>query len=173
MTSIAILCGYRELDSLRDYVSRIAPHLHDEAPAFAILTGGITSAATQVSEAAVMAETLSMVCPAQPFVLDEDAITTLDNLVNAKSIAERTFGRVARWTVFCDTAHRLKVAALTRLILGAGAVVRHVPRPVRFYTHVLEPPTLAIEACAAILPPLRPIVREVARWWRTRTISRR
>ena len=166
MTAIAILCGYRELDSLRDYVSRIAPHLETDLPAFAILSGGITSATERRSEAAVMAETLSRVCPAQPFLLDEDAMTTLDNLVNGKALAERTFGRVSRWTVFCDTAHRLKVATLTRLVLGAGAVVRHVHRPVDFGTRLLEPPTLAVEACAAVLPSLRPAVRTVARWWR-------
>lgn len=165
MTSIAILCGYRELDSLGDYVLRIAPHLDSEAPAFAILSGGVTCAADRRSEAAVMAETLSMVCPRQPFLLDEDAMTTLENLVNGKALAERTFGRVSRWTVFCDTAHRVKVATLTRLILGAGAVVRHVHRPVDLATRLLEPPSLAVEACAAVMPSLRPTVRRVAMWW--------
>lgn len=166
MTSIAILCGYRELHSLRDYVSRIAPHLQTEAPAFAILSGGVTSSAAQRSEAAVMAEVLCDVCPEQPFILDEDAMTTLDNLVNGKALAERTFGRVSRWTVFCDSAHRLKVSTLTRIVLGAGAAVRHVPRPVDLATRLLEPPTLVFESCAAVMPSLRPIVRNVARWWR-------
>jgi hypothetical protein len=165
MTSIAILCGYHELHSLKDYVSRIAPHLQFDAPAFAILSGGITTADGQ-SEAAVMAETLARVCPEQPFLLDEEAMTTLDNLVNGKALAERTFGRVARWTVFCDTTHRLKVATLTRLVLGADAVVRDVPRPVDLGTRLLELPTLAVEACAAVLPWLRPPVRKIATWWR-------
>lgn len=166
MTSVAILCGYHELHSLKEYVSRIAPQLQLDAPAFAILSGGITMAGSQQSEAAVMAETLSRVCPEQPFLLDEEAMTTLDNLLNGKALAERTFGRVARWTVFCDTTHRLKVATLTRLILGANAVVHHVPRPVGAGTRLLELPTLAVEACAVVMPFLRPAVRSIATWWR-------
>lgn len=167
MTSIAILCGYRELHSLKDYIARIAPHLQLDAPAFAILSGGITTSDGR-SEAEVMAETLSQICPEQPFLLDEDAMTTLDNLVNGKALAERTFGRVSRWTVFCDTTHRLKVATLTRLILGADAVVRDVPRPVPLGTRLLELPTLLVESCAAVLPWLRPPVRRIATWWRLR-----
>lgn len=166
MTSIAIVCGYHDLDSLPEYITLIAPHLHTDAPSFAILSGGITSGAER-SEAAVMAETLSEICPEQPFLLDEEAMTTLDNLVNGKALAERTFGRVSQWTVFCDTTHRIKVTTLARLILGRSVAVRHVPRPANLGTRLLEPPTLAIEACAAIVPPLRPFVRNVARWWRT------
>jgi DUF218 domain len=171
MLSIAIVCGYRELDSLRDYVVRIAPYLVIETPAIAILSGGVTSA-DQRSEAAVMAEMLAEICPEQPFLLEEEAMTTLDNLVNGKALAERTFGRVSRWLVCCDTAHRVKVATLARLVLGRTAVVRHVPRPVALGTRLLEPPTLAVEACAAMMPALRPLVTNVARWWRTTAMRR-
>jgi uncharacterized SAM-binding protein YcdF (DUF218 family) len=171
MTSVAIICGYHELHSLASYVALIAPRMQTIAPAFAILSGGVTSADAAQSEAAVMAETLSRVCPEQPFLLDEEAMSTLDNLLNAKALAERTFGRVSRWAVFCDSAHRRKVATLARRGLGATANVHHVPRRVDLVTRLLEPPTLVVEACAALWPSLRPFVRSTSTWWRRRRAS--
>lgn len=166
MTTIAILCGYRELPSLREYVARLAPQLREEEAAFAILSGGITSQWSQMSEAAVMGEALAELAPEQPFLLEEESMTTLDNLVLCRRLAERTFGRIARWSVFCDSAHRVKVGILTRLVLGRHAVVHHVPRAVPLGTRLLEPPTIAVEACAALVPALRPAVRAFAKWWR-------
>jgi hypothetical protein len=166
MTTIGIVCGYDDQASLRAYIERLAPEIAAVHPSFLVLTGGRTSPLLPDSEALVMSRLVQELCPGQPFVLEEAAMSTIENVLNAKQLAERTFGRVERWVVFCGQTHRRKVAALARLILGRGVRVIAVPRKVRLMVRLLEPTSLLIESAAALVPPLRRYVHAGALLWR-------
>ena len=173
MTTIGIVCGYDDFDSLRPYIELLAPEIRAAQPSFLVLSGGCTSPRCDDSEALAMSRPVTELCPGQAFVLEEESMTTIENLLNSKALARRTFGRVDRYVVFCGRTHRTKVTLLARLILGRGVKVVAVPRTVALLTRLLEPPTMLLEACAALVPPLVRVVRAGAMWYRGVSASRR
>ena len=89
-------------------------------------------------------------------------MTTLENLIFARGLAEHHAGVVARFVVFCDRVHRRKVAALARIILGARAIVHCVDRDVARRVRLFEPVSHFIEAFVARFPRLRKYLRAAA-----------
>ena len=166
MTTIGIVCGYDDLATLRGYMNLLAPEIDAAKPTVVILSGAVTSPAATSSEAAVMAELLRDLLPGQLSMTEEAAMTTLENLVNGKALAQRTFGRVERWVVFCDVTHRAKVSVLARLVLGPRARVISVPRRARLFKRIVEPLLLVLEAFVATTPALQPLLRSAAMRWR-------
>lgn len=162
MRSVGIVCGYDLNDDLDGYVRSIAPLIASERLDFLILSGGRTSPDSFHSEAWVMAEQLRTLIPVPPVVLEEHAMTTLENLIFARGLAEHHAGIVERFVVFCDAVHRRKVSTLTRLILGAKAVVHDVEHDVSLRVRVFEPISHAIEAVVAVVPGLRKYLRRAA-----------
>ena len=112
MRSVGIVCGYDLNDGLHDYVKSVAPLIERENLDFVILSGGRTSPRSHHSEAWVMAGYLRKMLAGAELVLEEHAMTTLENLIFARGLAEHHAGVVARFVVFCDRVHRRKVAAL-------------------------------------------------------------
>lgn len=153
MKSIGIVCGYDRFDDLHEYVEQVA-ELIAEVDAV-ILTGGFTSPESWHSEAWLMAAVLARVMPRQRILIEEQAMTTLDNLVFAKSLAHRIFGRVREWRVYCDAAHRLKVAVLSRIVLGRQAQVFAVDREVEWHIRLVEPLSVVFESVCAHVPGLQ------------------
>jgi hypothetical protein len=90
--------------------------------------------------------------PRQRVLIEEQAMTTLDNLVFAKSLAHRIFGRIPTWKVYCDAAHRLKVGVLSRIILGKHAEVFAVDREVELHIRLVEPFSVVLESICAHVP---------------------
>ncbi|HET7436487.1 MAG TPA: YdcF family protein [Thermoanaerobaculia bacterium] len=166
MTTIGIVCGYDDLHTLRGYMSHLAPEIDSAAPTVVVLSGSVTSPDANASEAEVMADLLAELLPGQPSLIEDQAMTTLENLVNSKALAQRTFGRVERWIVFCDATHRTKVSVLARLILGPRVRIISVPRRARFYKRIVEPVLLVVEAIIALVPRLQPAFRLAAVRWR-------
>jgi hypothetical protein len=162
MRSVGIVCGYDLNDDLPGYVRSVAPLIARENLDFVILSGGRTSPRSNHSEAWVMAGHLRNILPVPALVLEEHAMTTLENLIFARGLAERHAGVVARFVVFCDRVHRRKVAALSRLILGARAIVCCVDHDVAMRVRLFEPVSQVIETLAARVPPLRKYLRAAA-----------
>jgi len=158
MARIGIVCGYDRYADLDQYTSLVAGELAREPFDAIIVTGGFTDPKSRHSEAQLMSAVVTRHLPHALVVLEERAMTTLDNLVFGKKVAEDLFGRVERFVVFCDAAHRMKVSILARLVLGVRATVRTVHRVVPMLTHLLEPPSIVIESVAALVPPLRHIL---------------
>lgn len=158
MARIGIVCGYDRYADLDAYTSLVAGELAREPFDAIILTGGFTNPQSHHSEAHLMSVVVTRHLPHALVVLEERAMTTLDNLVFAKKVAEELFASIDRFVVFCDAAHRTKVSILSRLILGVRGSVRAVHRVVPLITHLLEPPSIVIESVAALVPPLRKYV---------------
>jgi hypothetical protein len=159
MTTVAIVCGY-DLDSdLREYVAKVTETIHGEHLDAVVLSGGRTHPRFTDSEAAAMAEHLA---PHHCVLLDHEAMTTLDNIVFGRLLAERTFPRVERWVVCCDAAHALKVWLLARIVLRGPIAMRVVKRPVPLYIWAREPLSILIEVAGALIPRLRPVIRAAA-----------
>lgn len=159
MTTVAIVCGY-DLDSdLREYVERVTEKIHGERLDAVVLSGGRTHPRFTDSEAAAMAEHLA---PHHCVLLDHEAMTTLDNIVFGRVLAERTFPRVKRWVVCCDIAHAVKVWLLARIVLRGRIAMRVVHRPVPLHIWVREPFSILIEVSGALIPWLRPLIRATA-----------
>lgn len=155
MKSIGIVCGYDRFEDLHLYVEHVA-ELISAAPVDAvILTGGYTSPSSWHSEAWLMAEVLAKVLPKQRVLIEEQAMTTLDNLVFAKSLAHRIFGKIQSWSVYCDAAHRLKAGVLSRIILGKHAQVFAVDRDVELHIRLVEPFSVVFESICAHVPGLQ------------------
>lgn len=162
MRSVGIVCGYDLNDGLHDYVKSVAPLIERENLDFVILSGGRTSPRSHHSEAWVMAGHLRKLLAGAELVLEEHAMTTLENLIFARGLAEHHAGVVARFVVFCDRVHRRKVAALAKLILGARAIVHSVDHDVAHRVRLFEPVSHLIEAVVAHFPPLRKYLRAAA-----------
>ena len=162
MRSVGIVCGYDLNDDLHGYVKSVAPLIARENLDFVILSGGRTSPRSNHSEAWVMAGHLREILPKPELVLEEHAMTTLENLIFARGLAERYAGVVARFVVFCDRVHRRKVASLAKLILGARAVVHCVDHNVDLRVRLFEPLSHAIETLVARAPRLRKYLRAAA-----------
>ena len=95
-------------------------------------------------------------------VLEEHSMTTLENLVFARALAEHHAGVVERFVVFCDRVHRRKVATLAKMILGGHTIVQSVDHQVTMRVRLFEPISHLIETLAAGVPPLRKYLRAAA-----------
>jgi hypothetical protein len=162
MRSVGIVCGYDLNDHLPDYVKSVAPLIARENLDLVILSGGHTSPRSNHSEAWVMAGHLRIILAQPEVILEEHSMTTLENLVFARALAERHAGVVGRFVVFCDRVHRRKVAALARMILGARTIVQSVDHEVAMRVRLFEPVSHLIEILAAGVPPLRKYLRAAA-----------
>jgi len=154
-----IVCGYDLDTDLRAYVADVIRATATEEPELLILSGGRTSPLSTDSEAAAMGRAFAELQPNREVVLDEEAMSSLENLLHAKKIAEQNHGAIKRYVVVGDTAHRRKLSILARLVIGRNASVIAVPRPTAFITHILEPISTVLEAIAAMIPATRRIVR--------------
>jgi uncharacterized SAM-binding protein YcdF (DUF218 family) len=162
MRSVGIVCGYDLNDDLPGYVRSVAPLIARENLDFVILSGGRTSPRSNRSEAWVMAGHLGLMTPAPVIVLEEHAMTTLENLMFARGLAEHHAGVATRFVVFCDRVHRRKVAALSGLILGARVAVYCVDRKASLRVRLFEPLSHLIEGIVARAPRLRKYLRAAA-----------
>ena len=81
-------------------------------------------------------------------------MTTLENLLFARGLAEHHAGTVKRFVVFCDSVHRRKVATLSRLLLGTQTIVHSVDHNVAFPIRLFEPVSHFLEAVVALAPRL-------------------
>src|ERR1019366_1202927 len=162
MRSVGIVCGYDLNDELPGYVTSVAPLIARENLDFVILSGGRTSSRSPHSEAWVMARQLRGILQSPQVVLEEHAMTTLENLIFARGLAEHHAGAVARFVVFCDRVHERKVATLAWLILGTRTVVRPVDHAVAVADRLFEPVSHFIETVSAMVPRLRKYLRRGA-----------
>ncbi|HEX9164042.1 MAG TPA: YdcF family protein [Thermoanaerobaculia bacterium] len=162
MTTIAIVCGYDLHTDLRDYVRRIAGILEEEQCDALVLSGGRTSPLNDDSEAQAMTRALAEHLPNPLIILEERAMTTLDNILYARQLAEQIFA-VRRYVVACDRVHAPKVMALSAILLRRRFVVRAVPRKVPLAVMLFEPVSFVIEVAAALLPFFRTALRTSAR----------
>ncbi len=161
MTTIAIVCGYDLHSDLRDYVRRVAGVLDAEHCDALVLSGGHTSMTIDGSEARAMTRALSEHLTDHVVVLEERAMTTLENIVYAREIAEHLFP-VRRYVVTCDRIHAPKVMVLCALLLRRKFRVRSVARKVPLKVALFEPISFLAEVLAAILPIFRTPLRKGA-----------
>ncbi len=161
MTTIAIVCGYDLHSDLRDYVRRVAGILDAEHCDALILSGGHTSATIDDSEARAMTRALSEHLTDHVVVLEERAMTTLENIVYASEIAENLFA-VRRYVVTCDRVHAPKVMALCAILVRREFRVRPVARRVPLRIMLFEPISFLAEVIAAIIPVFRAPLRRMA-----------
>jgi hypothetical protein len=159
---VAIVCGYDRFSDLHLYAENVASQLAHERVERVIVTGGFTNRDSWHSEAWLMAQVIAQHVPDATMVLEEWAMTTVDNLVFARDAARKLFHAAPPFIVYCDVAHRAKVLVLARLILGTGVRVRAIPRQVPFVTRVLEPLSIVCESLCAVAPPLRRALSRLA-----------
>lgn len=161
MTTIAIVCGYDLHSDLRDYVRRVAEILDAEHCDALVLSGGRTSATIDDSEAQAMTRALSEHLTDHLVILEERAMTTLENILYARDLAEHLFP-VRQYVVTCDRIHAPKVMALSAILLRHRFRVRAVPRKVPLKVTLFEPVSFVVEVVAAIFPIFRSMLRRAA-----------
>lgn len=156
--TVAIVCGY-DLDSdLGAYVERVARRLDGVHLDAIVLSGGRTSPKIDSSEAREMSRHLAELRPHGTVLLDHQAMNTLDNLVFACELVERSIGAVDQFLVCCDIAHVVKAAILARLVLRGQIRMLAVPRRVPLHVWLREPFSIALETLGAVIPALRPLL---------------
>jgi DUF218 domain-containing protein len=161
VTTIAIVCGYDLHSDLSEYVRRVAAVIDEECCDALVLSGGRTSPTIDDSEAQAMTRALAEHLPDHTVVLEERAVTTLDNIVFAREMAERLFP-VRRYIVTCDRVHAMKVTALAAILLRRRFKVRAVPRRVPMKVKLFEPVSFVVEVIAAVFPFFRHALRRAA-----------
>lgn len=162
MTSIGIVCGYDLHADLDSYVNAVAGRLEQESLDTVILAGGYTSPGQYHSEAWVMAAALRARMPSLDLMLEERSLTTLDNLIFADELARNRFGKISDFVIYCDIAHRTKVRLLAKMLLGAPAAIRALPREVPLRVRLFEPFSIVIEALGAKFGGVQRLVRRTA-----------
>jgi hypothetical protein len=158
MGAIGIVCGYDLHADLERYVSSVAGRLEHESLDGLIVSGGRTSPVSHHSEAWVMASSLRKSFPELPIVLEERAMTTLDNLTFSREVAWERF-EADRFVIFCDVAHQSKVKVLARMLLQTETSVRALPRSVPLRVRMFEPFSLVFEVLGALSPAIQRLVR--------------
>jgi len=154
VTTVALVCGYDLHSDLDGYVKRVIPVLDETQPHAIVFSGGFTSPVHNDSEAQAMTRILSPHVPNALVVLEERAMTTLDNIVYGRTIGDSLF-HATHYVVVCDRVHAAKVRVLCSILLRSRATVRPVGRKVPIPVLAFEPVSLMIEAAAAIVPFLR------------------
>lgn len=157
MTTVAIVCGYDLHSELSEYVRRLVPILEAARPDTIVLSGGRTSRHIDDSEANAMSVALAGHLSHPNVILEESAMTTLDNIVFARSIARSN--DVSRYVVICDRVHAPKVTLLAALLLRRNFQVHSVPRRMPLKIVLFEPVSLVAEAFAAVFPFFRSTLR--------------
>ena len=156
--TVAIVCGY-DLDSdLGAYVERVARRLDGVHLDAIVLSGGRTSPKIDSSEAREMSRHLAELRPHGTVLLDHEAMNTLDNIVFARELVERSIGAVDQFLVCCDVAHAVKAAILARLVLRGQIRMLAVPRRVPLHIWLREPFSIVLETLGAAIPALRPLL---------------
>ncbi len=160
--TIAIVCGY-DLDSdLGTYVERVARRLDGIHLDAIVLSGGHTSPTIDTSEAREMGRHLAELRPHGTVLLEDEAMNTLDNIVFARELVERSIGAVDRFLVCCDVAHVVKAGILARLVLRGRIQMLAVPRRVPLHIWLREPLSIIVETLGAVIPPLRSLLARAA-----------
>ena len=162
MKSVGIVCGYDRFEDLHEYVEKVTELIAASPVDVVIFTGGFTSPDSWHSEAWLMAAFFSQVMPKTRVMIEEQAMTTLDNLVFARRLGHQVLGRIGEWKVYCDAAHRLKVSALSRIILGKHAQVFAVDRDVEWHIRAIEPFSVVFESVCAHVPGLQRLLSAFA-----------
>lgn len=161
VTTVALVCGYDLHSDLHDYVGRVVPVIDEERCGAIVFSGGFTSPVHDHSEAQAMTRVLAAHVPDALVVLEERAMTTLENIVYGGALAEELFG-VTRYVIICDRVHAPKVAVLSKLLLRVRFTVRAVGRKVPLRVVLFEPLSLVVEAVAAVFPVFRRPLRYAA-----------
>ncbi|HEY3053796.1 MAG TPA: ElyC/SanA/YdcF family protein [Thermoanaerobaculia bacterium] len=152
---VAIVCGYDIHSDLRDYVRRFVPFL--SRCDLVILSGGCTSSVSEESEA----QALSVLVDHPNVILEEQSMTTLDNILFSRLMAEER-GVVTHYVVICDRVHSAKVLVLSAILLRVHFTVRAVRRRVPLRVMLFEPISIVAEAFAAVFPVFRSALRRAA-----------
>ncbi len=128
---IVIVLGYgvKLTPAHETYLDQAAANAAAYCADLLLVSGGRTSRKSHpgVSEASVMAETLSHVGVECVVVREEVSVTTLENLMACKEILRDNDIQPTHMTIFCDSTRKTKVAWLARWIFGKGVEVRGVP----------------------------------------------
>ncbi len=161
MTTVAIVCGYDLHSDLQDYVRSVVPVVEKERCEAIIVSGGYTSPAHDHSEAHAMTRAIAEHLPDALVVLEERAMTTLDNIVYGNDIARKLFA-TTRCIVICDRVHAVKVVLLSWILLRVRFNVRAVRRKVPLKVALFEPLSIVAEVMAAVIPPFRTPLRRAA-----------
>lgn len=154
MTTVALVCGYDLHSDLDGYVRSVVPILDEEQPHAIIFSGGFTSPFHNDSEAQAMTRILAAHVKNALVVLEERAMTTLDNIVFGRTIADSLF-HATHYVVICDRVHAAKVRALCAILLPARSTVHAVGRKVPLPVVAFEPLSIVIEVLAALVPLFR------------------
>jgi DUF218 domain-containing protein len=162
MTSIGVVCGYDRFEDLHEYVERVTVLIAAAPVDVVIFTGGFTSPDSWHSEAWLMAAVFSQLMPAIRVMIEEQAMTTLDNLVFARRLGHEIPGLIGEWRVYCDAAHRVKVSVLSRIVLGHHARVFAVDRDVEWHIRLIEPFAVVLESICAHVPGLQRLLSAFA-----------
>lgn len=160
MTRVGVVCGYDLNGDLPAYVAGVARELARVHCDVVIFSGGQTSPVTWHSEAWTIADGVHTLLPELEIILEERAMTTLDNLVFAHAIAQHSYpGLALDYVVFCDSAHARKVRILARMILGMRATVIALSREVSLRIRIFEPISTLFEMLGVHSPRMRLVVR--------------
>ncbi|MDP3947562.1 MAG: ElyC/SanA/YdcF family protein [bacterium] len=125
---VVVVCGYgcHLTDSIKKYLDAVLNYLLENRGkrTFIIIpSGGFTNQVTApgVSEAGMMADYLRESCrmfaPHEVVFIPEDrAITTLENLKNAREFIDKSLTPPNKITIFCDESRQWKICYLAKRI---------------------------------------------------------
>ncbi len=157
MTKIAIVCGYGNTlnENIKNYINSVVDYVTQEHLSTLILSGGYTCN-DQISEAKLMAQLISDRTDQVNLVLEEEAMTTVHNLLYANKILVNWTEPVEELYIFCDRVKYTKVYWLSRLIFSDRVVkiIKFYGKTENLFVDLIQIPSTLIQGLAVIFPKI-------------------
>jgi hypothetical protein len=153
----AIVCGYGSIvdHNLLAYMDSIADKVVELEINLLVLSGGCTFTSSKISEARLMASLLNQRKVQVDVLLEEQALTTLHNLIYAKQVLSEICKKPETIYIFCDQVRFFKICLLTQIVMKDDSVsLIKIGRQENIIVLLLQIPSTVAQVLGALSPPI-------------------
>lgn len=157
MKKLGIVCGYGNfLDkNIQNYVNSIVEFTTHNQIYNLILSGGSTFKSSNVSEANLMSTLVREQSSNFNLILEENALTTLHNLLYSAKLIEQLNLSPETLYIFCDDIRFTKVKLLSKIIFrGKSVKVIKFGREEPNWVYIMQIPSTIFQIAGVLFPSL-------------------
>jgi len=165
---VGIVCGYGNIldENLKQYVRGVITSALEQNLSAIILTGGCTFKRSTVSEAKLMFEMISEQNTNLQILLEENALTTLHNLLYSKQIIAASNLDIEALYIFCDHARSIKIYLLSKILFN-DKIVRliKIGRSENPLIYLMQIPSTFVQCLGVFFPNMeKKILMDKQNW---------
>jgi hypothetical protein len=165
---VGIVCGYgiKLDDNLITYLEAVINYSKENQISKLICSGGYTSKNSDMSEARLMFKFIKKQNEKIDFLLEEESITTLHNLLYSKKLIEDVGIPFEKLYIFCDNVRFAKIYLLSKIIFRGQLVeVKKMGREESISWYFIQIPAICFQILGAIFPTIeKKLLLEKENW---------